>query len=138
MSPVISNESGTTLRNRLNRSIVLAIRNLMQQAKPDNKSLDLAAYVVLALEKVAESVDSSAKAWEKREYWIKADQFRMEHEWVGALQLKLSAVLKKQDWSEIAITLAQVAQHLQKVEVSPNNRVGEPWVGAWAEFQKRN
>ena len=51
------NESGTTYRNRLTKSIVLAIRKLMQKGQPDKESLDMAAYVVLALEKIEESVD---------------------------------------------------------------------------------
>ncbi|MBP7213708.1 MAG: hypothetical protein KBA03_05690, partial [Anaerolineaceae bacterium] len=71
-------ESGTTLRNRLAKSIVLAIRTLMQKGEPDKESLDMAAFVVLALEKIAESVDQSATAWEKRDFWLKADRFRME------------------------------------------------------------
>ena len=65
-------ESGTTLRNRLARSIVLAIRTLMQQGRPDEKSLDMAAYIVLALEKINETVDAAMVAWEKRDYWVKA------------------------------------------------------------------
>lgn len=59
---VKANESGTTYRNRLTKSIVLAIRKLMQKGQPDRESLDMAAYVVLALEKIEESVDSSASA----------------------------------------------------------------------------
>ena len=76
------NESGTTYRNRLTKSIVLAIRKLMQKGQPDRESLDMAAYVVLALEKISESVNSSATAWEKRDYWLKADRFRMDWAWV--------------------------------------------------------
>ncbi|HQC64267.1 MAG TPA: hypothetical protein PK459_04125, partial [Anaerolineaceae bacterium] len=53
-------ESGTTLRNRLSRGIVLAIRLLMEQGAPDDDSLDKIAFVVLALNKIAESVDASA------------------------------------------------------------------------------
>ncbi len=73
-------ETGATLRNRLSRSIVLAIRNLMGQAAPDSSSLDMAAFIVLALESIIQSVDESASAWEKRDYWLKADQFRREWE----------------------------------------------------------
>lgn len=56
---VKTTESGTTLRNRLARSIVLAIRTLMQQGSPDEKSLDMAAYIVLALEKINETIEAA-------------------------------------------------------------------------------
>ena len=41
--------------------------------------------MVLALEEIAVSIDVSVQAWEKRDYWVKADRFRMEWEWAGAL-----------------------------------------------------
>ncbi len=131
------NESGTTYRNRLTKSIVLAIRKLMQKGEPDKESLDMAAYVVLALEKIDESVNSSAMAWEKRDYWLKADRFRMEWSWVEGRRLTLERAVLSQDWGEIALELIQVAQQLNKVEVSDKNRLGEPWQGAWKLLESK-
>jgi len=131
-------ESGTTLRNRLSRGIVLAIRLLMEQGAPDEKSLDKVAFVVLALDKISESVDLSAMAWEKRDYWVKADAFRMEWEWAIGSSKRVKEALFSKDWPQIAIELITVAQKLHKVQISPNNRIGEPWVGAYAALLKQN
>lgn len=131
------NESGTTFRNRLTKSIVLAIRKLMQKGQPDNESLDMAAFVVLALEKIEESVDSSATAWEKRDYWLKADRFRMEWGWTESLRLVLEKAVLAQDWGKIATELILVAQHFGQIEVSDKNRLGEPWLGAWKVLKER-
>ena len=123
-------ESGTTLRNRLNKSIVLAIRELMGQKTPDTNSLDMAAYVVLALEKIAESVDRSAEAWEKRDYWLKADQFRQEYLWIEPSLMALKPAVIAQDWTILVPALVQVAQRLKNVQIAQNHRIGTPWVGA--------
>ena len=131
------NESGTTYRNRLTKSIVLAIRKLMQKGQPDKESLDMAAYVVLALEKIEESVDSSATAWEKRDYWLKADRFRMEWSWLEIRRIALEKTVSAQDWGQIASELILVAQNFSKVEVSDKNHLGEPWVGSWKVLQSR-
>jgi len=131
-------ESGTTLRNRLSRGIVLAIRLLMEQGAPDEKSLDKVAFVVLALDKISESVDLSAMAWEKRDYWVKADAFRMEWEWAIGSSKRVKEALFSKDWPQIATELITVAQKLHKVQISPNNRIGEPWVGAYAALLKQN
>ena len=131
-------ESVTTLRNRLSRGIVLAIRLLMEQGAPDEKSLDKVAFVVLALDKISESVDLSAMAWEKRDYWVKADAFRMEWEWAIGSSKRVKEALFSKDWPQIAIELITVAQKLHKVQISPNNRIGEPWVGAYAALLKQN
>ena len=130
-------ESGTTLRNRLSRGIVLAIRLLMEQGAPDDDSLDKIAFVVLALNKIAESVDASATAWEKRDYWVKADAFRMEWEWVLDSSERLKDALLAQDWAQIASELIVVGQKLNKVQISPKNRIGEPWIGAYAALRKQ-
>ncbi len=130
-------ESGTTLRNRLSRGIVLAIRLLMEQGAPDDDSLDKIAFVVLALNKIAESVDASATAWEKRDYWVKADAFRMEWEWVLDSSDRLKDALLAKNWAQIASELIVVGQKLNKVQISPKNRIGEPWIGAYAALRKQ-
>ncbi len=138
MSPITTVESGTTLRNRLSRAIVLAIRTLMQQPAPNRLSLDLAGFVILALEKIQESIETSALAWEKRDYWLKADRFRMEWQWVGESLKKLTEQLLQQNWAALAMSLTSVAQNLNQVEIRPNNRIGEPWIGAWESFKKQH
>lgn len=130
-------ESGTTYRTRLIKSIVLAIRKLMQKEKPDNESLDMAAFVVLALEKIEESIDTSATAWEKRDYWLKADRFRMEWGWTEGRRLALQQAVLAQEWGAIPSELILVAQHFNKIEVSDKNRLGKPWIGAWKVLKER-
>lgn len=125
------------MRNRLSRGIVLAIRLLMEQGAPDDDSLDKIAFVVLALNKIAESVDASATAWEKRDYWVKADAFRMEWEWVLDSSERLKDALLAKDWAQIASELIVVGQKLNKVQISPKNRIGEPWIGAYAALRKQ-
>jgi len=109
----------------------------MQKGQPDRESLDMAAFVVLALEKIEESVDSSATAWEKRDYWLKADRFRMEWGWTQPRRLALEKAVLAKDWSTIPSELILVAQNFQKIEVSDRNRLGEPWKSAWEVLKSR-
>lgn len=124
-------ESGATMRTRLSKSIVLALRTLMGQGEPTELSLDLVAFIVLALEKIAESVNQSAQAWEKRDYWLKADQFRMEWAWAERICEVLCPAVLARDWTKIIPELTKLAQPLGKIKVSASHRLGEPWIGAW-------
>jgi hypothetical protein len=63
---VINTEGAGKERNRLVRSIVLAMRELMRQKEPDAISKDLAAYIALSLVDVSQTVEDSVLAWEKR------------------------------------------------------------------------
>ena len=130
-------ESGTTHRNRLTKSIVLAIRTLMIKGEPDAESLDMAAFVVLALEKIEESIDKSATAWEKRDFWLKADRFRMEWAWTESSRKSLEKAVLAQNWAEIPTELVRIAQRLGSVEVAAKHRLGTPWTGAWEVLKNR-
>ena len=136
MSRVINPDSAGKERNHLSRAIVLAIRELMKQSKPDDHSRDLAAFIAMALATISETIDVSVIAWEKRGYWVKAERFRMEWEWAGRLGSELRRALLSDDWARIAATSAQVAQKLMKIQIPERNRLGTPWEGAWAAFQK--
>ena len=137
MTTIKGNESGAVIRSRLIKSIVKALRLLMQKQEPDEESRDLAAYIVLALEKITESVETTASAWEKRDYWLKADRFRQEWAWCEARSQALAEALRGDDWASVAQELAFIGQALRGVEVSANNRIGKPWVGAWEKFSER-
>jgi len=137
MTTIKGSENGAVLRNRLSKSIVKALRLLMQKQEPDEESRDLAAFIVLALEKIAESVETTASAWEKRDYWLKADRFRQDWAWCEARSQALAAALQSDDWAGVAQELALIGQALRGVEVSENNRLGKPWVGAWEKFSER-
>jgi hypothetical protein len=132
---VINPESASKERTRLTRAVVLAIRELMRQTEPNGVTRDLAAFIALALESVAESIDPSVEAWEKRGYWLKADRFRMEWAWTEKLGKAMRQAISNEDWPSVAMTAAQVAEKLKSVEVPQRHRLGTPWEGAWDKMR---
>jgi hypothetical protein len=137
MSRIINPDGVGKERKRLTRSVVLALRELMQQNEPNDVSRDLAAFIALALAQTFATVDISVSAWEKRGYWVKADRFRMDWEWSDRLGEKMRKAVLIDDWGEIAHLSAQVAQKLMNVEVPIRHRLGEPWIGAWEHLNKK-
>jgi hypothetical protein len=98
----------------------------MKQTEPDDLTRDITAYVILALEEMANSIDVSVEAWEKRGYWVKADRFRLDWEWAGMSAAKLRKAFAIEDWGMIALTSAQIAQKLNKVVIPQRHRLGSP------------
>ncbi len=135
MSRIINSDSAGKERTRLSKAVVLAIRELARQSEPGPEARDLAAFIALALGVIAETIDVSVAAWEKRGYWVKADRFRMEWAWSGVQAEKMSPALLTEDWAGVAQSAAAIAQKLNKVTPA-GSRVGTPWVGAWKELQK--
>lgn len=131
MGRTINPEGPGKERTRLCKSVVLALRELMRQSEPGQASRDLVAYIALALGEIHKTVDETVTAWEKKDYWVKADRFRMEWEWSANLGAKMRKAALEDDWAAIAMTAAQVGQKLMKIEVAARHRLGTPWVGAW-------
>jgi hypothetical protein len=137
LSRIINPESAGKERTRLTKGVVLALRELAQQTQPGPETRDLVAFIVLALAIIAETIDASVAAWEKRDYWIKADKFRMDWAWAGQFAEKMRHAVKADNWANIALIAAQVAQKLNKITVPPGHRLGRPWEGAWDELKRR-
>lgn len=121
-------------RNYLVRAIVIAIRGLMKQQKPDKNSKDLAAFIALALDGVIDSVERTVAPWEKRDYWLKADKFRRDWAWANRLAPEFRVAVLAQDWLQVAGLAAEIGGKLSSVQVSDRHRMGKPWVGAWEKL----
>lgn len=136
MGRIINPETAGKERTQLSRAIVLALRELMQQSEPNNTSRDLTAFIALALESIDGTIDSSVTAWEKRGYWVKADQFRMEWAWAGQISKSLRQALFAEDWGAIAQNAVKIAQKLHNVKLPQRHRLGEPWHGAYQQLRR--
>ena len=131
---LINPDSAGKQRTQLTRSIVIAVRELARQTEPGDASRDLAAFIAQALQTIAEGIDISVAAWEKRGYWVKADKFRMEWSWSAQYASKMKDAVLTDDWGTIAALSMQTAQKLGKIQVSDNHRLGKPWVGAFEKL----
>lgn len=131
MARIIQHESGSSLRNRICKEIVLTIRSLMVQPQPDESSKDMVAFIILSLEKIQDITDQTVSAWEKKDYWVKADKYKLEWVWVEDYSNQLLGALNQDQWTEIALLIAQIGQKLKNISVSPKNRLGTPWIGAF-------
>ena len=136
MSNIISTNTPGKNRNRLTKAVVISIRELMRQSEQNKKSRDLVAFIILALDAIAETIEKTVTAWEKRNYWLKADKFRLEWLWASRLSREMHIALKSDDWTLVIKIVVEVAQKLHKIQVSDKHRLGTPWVGAWDELSK--
>ena len=134
MSRLINPDSAGKDRTRLSKAIVLSIRELAKQKDVTGEAKDLAAFIALALQSIAEGIDASVVAWEKRDYWVKADRFRMDWMWTGQLAEKMKSAVLNDDWGTIAMLMPKIAQKFSKVVVSENHRLGKPWIGAYLQL----
>ncbi len=135
MGRVINPDSAGKERTRLTKAIVIALRELARQNQPTPDARDLAAFIALALSTIAAGIDATVAAWEKRDYWLRADRFRRDWMWAGIAAQKMKEAVLSEDWGTVATLLPQIAQKLSKVRVSEHHRLGRPWEGAYKKLK---
>ena len=150
MSRLINTDPPSKRRNKAAREIVLCIRTAAS-CQDQDQLLDLMAHIASSLEIIEGSIEQSVTAWEKRNYWLKADRYRMKWEWVQpALKAVTSYLESKGGAGNIPVymtreftlqeleTLLEIAEELGGITISPNHRMGKPWTGAYSIWQLRS
>ena len=78
MSRVINTNSPGKRRSAHMRTIAEILRRLSQQREVTTETRDMVAMLVFSLRAIDGTVEESVRAWEKRGYWKKADDFQQK------------------------------------------------------------
>ena len=136
MSRVISTQVPGKTRNQHRRTIAEALRRLSQKPRLDDEAKDLAVLIVLSLHSIADTVDQTITAWEKRDYWMKAERFREQWRWVEPTADELSGIVYEGQWKQLPVTLAQLMPHFADVKIKQMTRKPALWQGAYERFMR--
>jgi hypothetical protein len=136
MSRIISTEGPGTVRNQHRRTIAEALRRLSQKPDLDEEAKDLAALIVFSLLGMANTIDQTTEAWERRDYFMKAERFREKWRWLEPMTDELSAIICEGRWAQLAGALAQLMPHFADVSVKKMTRTPALWQGAYEKFKQ--
>ena len=118
-------------RNSLRRAIAEVLRRMSTKSSLDAEAKDMIAFIVFSLRGIAASIDKSASAWEKRDYYLKADAFRREWAWVEPTADCLHKLLGEERWADLPMELAQLAPQFADVRVTQLTRPATLWQGCY-------
>ncbi len=118
-------------RNSLRRAIAEVLRRMSKKSSVDAEVKDMVAFIVFSLREIAASVDKSAQAWEKRDYYLKADAFRRDWAWVESAANRLHAALSEERWGDLPVELAQLTPQFADVRVTQLTRPTTLWQGCY-------
>ena len=136
MSRVVNPDGVGKQRERTLKCVALALRQLALRSQVDEETRDLVAFMALSLNAVHDNIDVTCLAWEKRDYWLKADQFRRDWAWAGKTADKLERVVLGDEWQNLAELVPALAKNLEKVNLPKRNSLGTPWVGAFTQLRR--
>jgi hypothetical protein len=82
LGKIIHTINPTRQRTLVIKKMTADVREFLRTPKNDTERKNFGVGLAASLEEIRESVDRTAAAWEKRDYWIKADAFRRQWSWV--------------------------------------------------------
>ncbi len=135
MSRVVNPDGVGKQRDRLMKCVALALRQLATRSTVDDETRDLVAFMALALNEIHDNIDTTCQAWEKRDYWLKADQFRRDWAWAGKTADRLERVVLGDQWQTLGELVPTLAKNLEKVTLPKRNALGTPWVGSFVQLK---
>ena len=137
MSRIIATERPGKIRNQHRRTIAEALRRLGQKPRLDDEAKDLASLIVFCLHGMSDTVDQTIEAWEKRDYWMKAERFREEWRWMDILADELSAVIYGGQWEQLPAVMAGLMPHFADIRIKQMTRKPTLWRGAYEKLMQK-
>ncbi len=131
MSRVINTDSPGKRRNQLMRTSAELLRHLGHKSEIDNEAKDMLALLVYCLRQIDEGIDESAQAWEKRDYWMKSEEFRQRWRWAGELAIELEDVVVAGRWETLPEMMIKLVPRFSDITVNKFTRKPTLWNGAY-------
>lgn len=134
MSRVINVDSPTKRRNRNRRSIAEILRRLSQQQQLDMESKDMAATIVYLLREISEVNEQTAKAWEKRDYWMKSERFLREWQWVDEIGANFEDIIRHDAFDLLPELMVDLFPRFLDIEIKTFTRKPSLWRGNYQQL----
>jgi hypothetical protein len=107
---IIHTTNPTRQRTATLKRMASAIREHSDSSAQGKEAPELAVFLISQLREIRESVDRTAEAWEKRDYWNKADAFRRQWKWVEILLPGLQESVKAGNLPDLQARIRELEQ----------------------------
>lgn len=136
MSRIINTRHGYQIREKALKLIGKAISE-SGKAINDEEYIIVASFIALSLDEIEQSIHETTVAWEKRDYWVKADQFRAEWSWVGKMKEQLVEAVKQKDYRKVGEVFEMLRRNRKVLEGMVKVRKGVDYSGSYLRFRNR-
>ncbi|MCC6904226.1 MAG: hypothetical protein IT326_00185 [Anaerolineae bacterium] len=130
MSRVVNLNSPGKLRSQVMRTAGEIMRRLSQKTTVDDEVRDMSAFLVYCFREIDEGVNESVQAWEKRDYWLKAERFRTKWSWAPGAARELEKIVLQEKWELLPALLVRLLPYFDEVTIARFTRNPSLWWGA--------
>lgn len=136
MSRIIKTQNGYQIREKALKLIGKAVSDYGNTNNIDI-IIDIASFIALSLDEIEQSIHETTVAWEKKDYWVKADQFRTEWSWAGKVKEQLIEAIKQKDFQRVGEVFEALQKNRKVLEGMVKVRKGLDYSGSYLRFRNR-
>lgn len=136
MSRVINTDSTGKKRSQMMRTAAETLRRLSQKTAVDDDAKDMTALLVFCLREVEAGIEQSAQVWEKRDYWMKAEEFRERWRWAGVMTAELQELVFADNWAELPPMMVRLLPYFSDIKINKFTRREGSWQGSYAALMR--
>lgn len=134
MSRVINTNNPGKRRNAFMRTCAEILRSLSQQKEVNAETKDMVAMLVYCLRGIDDTVEESIRAWEKRGYWKKADDFQQKWWWSSLMATSVEKLVRSADWEKLPEMMMKLFPHFSDIEINKMTRNPDEWAGTYEKL----
>ena len=116
------------------RTLAEILRRLAEKGTVDDEARDMAAAMVFIFRDIDGGINATTDAWEKRDYWVKADRFRLEWEWAAQAAADVEDVIRHDAWDLLPRLAMDLFPHFASIQIKRLTRDPKLWRGAYAQL----
>ncbi len=138
MGRVINTNNPGKRRNSFMRTSAEILRRLSQQKEINEDTKDMVAMLVYCMRGIDSTVEESIRAWEKRGYWKKADDFQQKWWWASLMSTSLEKLVKGDNWDELPEMMVKLFPYFADIQVAKMTRNPKDWEGTYRKLMEEN
>ena len=97
----------------------------------DDETKDMLALLVFTLRDIANGIEESTLAWEKRNYWIKVEEFRNAWRWASELTGELEYMVVNGEWHTLPSLMVSLFPYYSDIKIIKFTRDSSLWQGCY-------
>jgi len=136
MGTVRNFEHPASSRKRLLGLASTCIDKYHELTNSEKEQRDILACIILCLIEVEKSVSTTIKSWEKRDYWVKAENFIQEWSWLPKLRSDLEVNYLQNTSTSIKDVINRLEKKLKSMDIK-SSRVDNFWTGCEQKIQRK-
>lgn len=78
------------------------------------------------------------RAWEKRGYWKKSDDFQQKWWWASLMAKSIEELIQSDSWDKLPDVMAGLFPHVSDIKISRMTRDPKDWQGAYNKLLREH